>query len=64
MTRKSARKARRRSRAVQDAPLEPDSDETFALIVGYTSGGAPFGVTWEELEEDNGSREPDDSNPF
>ena len=26
------------------------SDATFAFIAGYTSGGAPFGVTWEELE--------------
>ena len=33
-------------------------DETFAFIAGYTSGGAPSGVTWEEMEEiekrDNG----------
>lgn len=28
-----------------------DSDETFAYIAGYTPGGAPFGVTWEEMEE-------------
>ena len=26
-------------------------DETFAFIVGYTSGGAPYGVTWEEMKE-------------
>jgi hypothetical protein len=25
-----------------------DSDEYFACIVGYTSGGAPYGVEWEE----------------
>ena len=25
-----------------------DSDETFAFITGYTSGGAPYGVTWAE----------------
>ena len=25
-----------------------DSDETFAFIVGYTSGGGPFGLTHEE----------------
>lgn len=32
-----------------------ESDETFAFIAGYTSGGAPFGVTWKEWEheEDN-----------
>ncbi len=26
-----------------------DQDERFFLIVGYTSGGAPYGVTWEEM---------------
>ena len=28
-----------------------DCDETFAYIAGYTSGGAPFGITWEEMEK-------------
>lgn len=28
-----------------------DSDETFVFIAGYTSGGIPFGTTWEELDE-------------
>ncbi|MGB9620667.1 MAG: hypothetical protein ACPL7K_09665, partial [Armatimonadota bacterium] len=28
----------------------PDQDDNFAYIVGYTSGGAPYGVTWEELD--------------
>lgn len=27
-----------------------ESDEQFAFIVGYTSGGAPYGITWEEWE--------------
>jgi len=26
------------------------SDETFAFIVDYTEGGAPYGITWEEME--------------
>lgn len=26
-------------------------DDTFAFIAGYTSGGAPYGITWEEMEE-------------
>lgn len=30
--------------------LAPDSDEHFAHIAGYTAGGAPYGVTWEEME--------------
>ena len=29
-----------------------NSDETFAYIAGYTSAGFPYGVTWEELEEE------------
>ena len=29
-----------------------DSDETFAYIAGYTSAGFPYGITWEELEEE------------
>ncbi len=26
-----------------------DSDDTFYYIAGYTPGGAPYGVTWEEM---------------
>ena len=29
--------------------FDEDTDDTFAYIAGYTSGGAPYGVTWEEL---------------
>ena len=33
----------------------PDQDDTFFYIAGYTSGGAPYGVTWEEeITPDNG----------
>ena len=28
---------------------EPFSDDTFAFIAGYTSGGAAYGLTWEEM---------------
>ncbi|MDD2246595.1 MAG: hypothetical protein PHI70_03990 [Proteiniphilum sp.] len=27
----------------------PDSDGTFLFIAGYTSAGASYGVTWEEM---------------
>jgi len=27
----------------------PHSDDTFFFIAGYTSGGAPYGVTWDEM---------------
>ena len=31
--------------------VELDSDENFAFIAGYTSGGAPYGLTHEEMAE-------------
>lgn len=31
------------------ALLYTDSDDRFAFIAGYTSGGMPYGTTWEEL---------------
>jgi len=34
---------------ISNLDLFSDSDETFYFIAGYTSGGAPFGVTWEEM---------------
>lgn len=27
----------------------PNASDDFYYIVGYTSGGAPYGVTWEEM---------------
>ncbi|WP_205520044.1 hypothetical protein [Virgibacillus doumboii] len=30
---------------------DEESNETFAYIAGYTPGGAPYGITWEELDE-------------
>ena len=29
-----------------------DMNGTFAFIAGYTSGGAPYGVTWEQVDID------------
>ena len=34
-----------------------ESDENFAMIIGYTSGGFPYGVTHEEIEEKNIEKE-------
>lgn len=33
----------------EDSPFE--SDDTFAFIAGYTAGGFPYGITWEEMAE-------------
>lgn len=38
------------SKKKPDVSMMPESDETFAYIAGYTSGGVPYGVTWEESE--------------
>ncbi|HBG22937.1 MAG TPA: hypothetical protein DDW83_06750 [Peptococcaceae bacterium] len=27
----------------------PEQDDNFFFIAGYTSGGAPYGVTWAEM---------------
>ena len=29
--------------------ISTNQDDTFYYIAGYTSGGAPYGVTWEEM---------------
>ena len=42
--RKRQRRKERKER--EEAPLF-EQDETFYYIAGYTSGGAPFGITWE-----------------
>ena len=41
-----------RHHAAGAAPLF-ESDESFAYIAGYTPNGAPYGVSWEEREEDS-----------
>jgi hypothetical protein len=49
-----AARLRRKQSATQAEfeKLYADSDDTFAYIAGYTPGGAPYGVTWEELGEE------------
>jgi hypothetical protein len=36
-----------------------EQDEYFAYIIGYTSGGAPYGITWEEWEAPDPGAEED-----
>ena len=44
-------KHREREQTMEEYLAErfPDSDDRFFYIVGYTSGGAPYGVTWEDM---------------
>ena len=46
------RKKKRAAAAVYE-DLYSDMDGTFAFIAGYTSGGAPYGVTWEQVGIDS-----------
>ena len=43
--------AKKRRKKIETLTEEIEQDETFYYIAGYTSGGAPYGVTWEEMEE-------------
>lgn len=47
----AARRKRRKEKKTQTAQFtNVGQDDTFYYIAGYTSGGAPYGVTWEEME--------------
>jgi len=46
----AAHRKKREQRALAEH-FDPDSDDTFAYIAGYTSWGFPYGVTWEEMGE-------------
>jgi len=46
---RAARKRKRAKKAAQEQQRLPEQDDRFFYIAGYTSGGAPYGVTWEEM---------------
>ncbi|WP_138418679.1 hypothetical protein [Aquibacillus sediminis] len=56
-----AEKKKERERAMKEEAFNDECDETYAYIAGYTDGGVPFGITWEEWEQDPLS--PDTSEP-
>lgn len=41
---------KRKNKQVEHPVLE--QDEYYYFIAGYTSGGAPYGITWEQARED------------
>jgi hypothetical protein len=43
--------SREQKKAEKLARENPDQDDTFAFIAGYTSGDAPYGITWEEWKQ-------------
>ncbi len=46
---RAARKRKKARLAAQEQQKLLEQDDRFFYIVGYTSGGAPYGVTWEEM---------------
>lgn len=45
-----SKKNHEQKRMQKDIPgFHEDQDDTFYYIAGYTSGGAPYGVTWKEM---------------
>lgn len=46
------KKKQEKNEAVHIDPY-PDMDGEFAYIAGYTSGGAPYGVRWEDVGIDS-----------
>ena len=50
MTSKRNDNQRRKKRYKEEIDL-PEQNEYFAFIAGYTSGGVPYGITWEEWEQ-------------
>ena len=44
---------KRKNNTLEYEDLYSDMDGTFAFIAGYTSGGAPYGVTWEQVGIDS-----------
>lgn len=48
-----ARRKRRKKKKLQESQaLASEQDDTFFFIAGYTSGGAPYGITWEQMGMD------------
>lgn len=46
---RAAQKRKKEKLAAQEQRPLLEQDDRFFLIIGHTSGGAPYGVTWEEM---------------
>ena len=42
-----------------ECPIKDWQDGNFFFIAGYTFGGAPYGITWEEERRMEAEEEPD-----
>lgn len=46
----AAKKIKRRKQNIKTENTQSSAqDDNFYFIAGYTSGGAPYGITWEEM---------------
>lgn len=45
----NAKKVKKRRKKKQEAISLPEQDDMFFFIAGYIPGGAPYGVTWEQM---------------
>ena len=45
-------------KAVGETAFEPWQDENYFFIAGYTSGGAPYGIPWEEEAKMEAATDP------
>ncbi len=55
MGKKKNKKKNKKNKSEKDfleEELFEDRDGTFYFIAGYTSGGFPYGITWEQAEEE------------
>ena len=43
------RRQREKKKAAEWAELHKNQNDQFFFIAGYTSGGAPYGITWVEM---------------
>ena len=49
---KKRKKAEKRAAQKAETPeINSFQDERFFFIAGYTSGGAPYGITWDEMDD-------------
>jgi hypothetical protein len=44
------RKKKKRTNPESESAEMLEQDENFYFIAGYTDGGFPYGITWEEYE--------------
>ena len=47
---KDAKRRKKKQNTEQNIIYNPEQDDMFYYIAGFTSGGAPYGITWDEAK--------------